>query len=457
MKPLLTLGTLLLLWGCGGNLKNEPTRPIENYNNITVSPVLSSINIPLTINIKDIEKYVNNSLKGVLYESGNVSGGGMGDMKIVAYKSANISIQMNGQSLTYRVPLLISIEKDIAVSTLKADGEMFIDLTTAFDVKNDWSIQTNTSVVSHNWTKSPKLAVGGLKIPIQFVADQVLAYSKGRLSAAIDDAVKSNLLIKPYIQDAWSTAQQPLQLSKEYNMWMQLRPQDVTMTPLQTANGLIRSTVTFQGFSDIQVGSPTQSYKPIALPAFKYANGNNTSNDFNFNVNVTIPFREAEAISKNMLVGQTFTQGKYFVNITDIRMYGQGDYLIINALLTGSYNGNIYLSGKPIYNANTNEVELENLVFELNTKSFLLKSAKWLFNRKLINMIQKTLKFQVAENINAMKSTIQQQLKNYQIAPNVILNGNVEELRISGIQVIPDNLNVRFFSKGNLLIDVKGI
>ena len=138
-------------------------------------------------------------------------------------------------------------------------------------------------------------------------------------------------------------------------------------------------------------------------------------------------------------------------------MYGQGDYLIINALLTGSYNGNIYLSGKPIYNANTNEVELENLVFELNTKSFLLKSAKWLFNRKLINMIQKTLKFQVAENINAMKSTIQQQLKNYQIAPNVILNGNVEELRISGIQVIPDNLNGRVFSKGNLLIDVKGI
>ena len=158
-----------------------------------------------------------------------------------------------------------------------------------------------------------------------------------------------------------------------------------------------------------------------------------------------------------MMTGQVFESGKNKVKIEDIQLWGNNDRLVVNAKLSGSFNGNIYFIGKPEYNPLKNQIEVKDLDFHIDTRSFLMRSAAWLFSGTIKNQMKKAMVFPLDENIRALKASVQQTLAHYELQPGVLLTGTVDSVTVENSKVTPTSIRVNLFSKGKLNVDVKGL
>ena len=76
----------------------------------------------------------------------------------------------------------------------------------------------------------------------------------------------------------------------------------------------------------------------------------------------------------------------------------------------GSGTGTIYLVGTPTYNPVTQELSFPDLTFDLQTKAWMLKAAKWMFNGKITEMIRAGASYNLTKFIADSKARIQKEM-----------------------------------------------
>ncbi len=141
----------------------------------------------------------------------------------------------------------------------------------------------------------------------------------------------------------------------------------------------------------------------------------------------------------------------------DLQIGGNNDRIVVNTLLSGSFVGNIYFMGRPVYNAQKNQIEMTDFDFHFDTKNMLLKSASWIFQGTIKKKMKDSMIFPLDENIKALRAEIQNTLKYYPIQPGVVLSGTVDTLTVENTRIMPNSIRVNLFSKGKLQVDVKGL
>src|SRR5690606_15193440 len=117
---------------CGSS---RPVRPAEEYEALFEERI-SVINIPVDISLRELERSLNQQLKGVLYEDKDLRDGD--NMRIRAEKRQDIRLGIDSQLIKYRVPLDLWIQYDLGISKVEAEGELSVDFKTAFAIGPDW-------------------------------------------------------------------------------------------------------------------------------------------------------------------------------------------------------------------------------------------------------------------------------------------------------------------------------
>jgi hypothetical protein len=112
------------------------------------------------------------------------------------------------------------------------------------------------------------------------------------------------------------------------------------------------------------------------------------------------------------------------------------------------------MEGRPVYDVRQNQIELRDLDFTLDTRSFLLRSAGWLLKGPIKKGIQGNMNFLLDYNLKESRQMIENQLNNYQIAPGIKMTSHVNDLNIREVQIIPDGLYADIFISGDLKIVV---
>lgn len=439
-KYILLLG-LFIVGAC--KTAKLPTRPMEQYED-RFAVKTSVVNIPVRIDVYDLESTVNQQLAGIVYEDKDFNDGD--NMTIKATKRDRITIAIDSQMIKYRVPLSLNIKYDIGISKVEATGDIALNFQTNFNIRSNWSLQTNTTVDGYDWLQKPRMRMAGVSLPIGFIADIVLKNSKQTLAKAIDEQVKEQLQLESIVGDAWKKMFDPILVSPQYNTWLTVNPQSISMTPLKLDNNQITSTIVVESQPTIRIGAQPATSKATSLPNFKFAGA--APDDFELFLDTDIPFEEAERLAKAQLVGETFTQGSRSVKVEDIELYGQGNFLIVNTKLNGSYNGSIYLTGRPVFDNLHNTVKVEDIKFTLDTENFLYKSAAWLLKSTLRKKIQDNLQFLLDYNLKDIQQQLQDQLSNYPIAKGILLKGQLRELNLQNAYLASDGIKVRLGLRG---------
>ncbi|MEM1323149.1 MAG: DUF4403 family protein [Bacteroidota bacterium] len=416
---------------------------------------ISRVSIPISVNINDVEKIINKQMQGMLYEDNDMSDNNDDGLMLKVEKNGAIRLQLDGQHLNYQVPLSIWVKKRLALADVEAEGALTLDIRTHYEIKPDWTLVTQTRILKHEWQQKPALRLGFLDLPGTFVADRILDRSQHHITRAIDKQMKDKLDLKKYVGEAWLKLQDAILLSEEYRLWLILNLRSMSMTPIKTVDNFIKSTVSAEASAEAVMGQRPPTEIDAILPGFRMVE--EAGRDFVVHLVAAIPFAEAEKVARQFVIGETFSSGNQKVTIEDIQLSGRDEQLLINTTVSGSYDGSIFLKGKPVYNPTLNAIEMEGLDFELNTRNIIFKSIGWLFKKGLIKKMQKSLRFPLDENINEVKGMVKEKLADFEVAPNIRIKGQLDDLTIEETSLSNTAIHVRIASEGALDVLVDGL
>ena len=116
----------------------------------------------------------------------------------------------------------------------------------------------------------------------------------------------------------------------------------------------------------------------------------------------------------------------------------------------------MYLTGRPYFNTQKNQVEIKDIDYDIRTRDLLIKTAKWLFNRRIINTLNQYSTFNISAYTDTLLSKVNVQL-NRQWQKSVSSVGAVNNLQVMAIYPLTENLILRCNIKGDLAIRIDDI
>lgn len=452
--------SMLFLSACSKTL--YPKAPIESYQNYSPKSVLSTIALPLQIPLLQIEKQLNSQVKGMLYELKNQSSSDYDRFNLKVSKQEDIKLSGNASSLKIAVPLRVRLDGTFEAEALgfsisetaTSDFAIKINFATKIGISPQWQLQSQTTIENYQWLVKPTIDIRGFSLPIDFIADLLLKNQKEYIAKKIDEALSSQANLKGEVSQVWTMLQKPILLSEEYNTWLTLKPEEIQMKPIGFENNTLQTTVAMRMYANSYIGAnPPNNTSNLPLKNLQLTN--QISPQFQITLQNHIDRQFAIEEVKKQFVGQTYTQGKKKITITNINLYGSEGNMVLAVSMMGSLNGTAYFEGLPTYDEASQSIMIKNLDFSLDTKNLLAKSAAWLFDKKINKLIAESLKMPLKTSLEDLKKEIQKNLTNYPLGEVALLNGKLDQLKMGEVAITPDKIILNVLATGNLQIKMK--
>lgn len=415
----------------------------------------SIIGVPIVIDIKDLEVKINKELVGLIYEDKSFDDNNTDNLKVSAWKRDNFRIQLNGNELEYHIPLKLTIQIKKFVPLPVITAEIALDFKTTVSLNKDWTLNTKTTSTGYQWISSPTLTIAGYDISIKYIADIILNASKGMIGTEVDKSIKDNLKIKNLLQPAWHELQQPIKVNDEYNAWLRIAPKDILCTQLIGKNNKLSFSAGIISVNEVYVGKQPDTIAAVGIPDLKILNSVN--NNFSLFVNTDIDYKKITELSRKEMIGQVFNFGKKNVKVEDLLIYGSGSKVAVEVLLSGDLNGKIYLMAKPYYDSENQTVGVQDVDFDINTRNSLVKSANWLLNGTLANMIEKKMVYSISDLIETSQKIISDNIRDNRSVKGMVLKGSINKLDIDAIYPGNESLKVILILEGKLAVYIQGL
>ena len=465
---------LLVVAGCSTGPSSDrlnPKAPKESYTRTEMEvrneKYLSTVNVPVSIALRDVERQINTQVNGLIFESNTFdtpAPDGSDPMHLKVWKRGAIGVSAAGGAdslFRFVVPLKIWAKagKRIFGFLQSADTEFEITIrfATRFSIDPDWSVATQTTAEGYDWGSKPTIRLAGFSIPITGIVGGLIDKNLGTITKALDQQVRQQIDLRTPVLQAWNTVRQPYLLSDTYRTWLQVVPRRVLITPLRFEGNAIRTMIGIEGYTLTSVGTKPEVKPAVSLPDLLVVP--NVKDDFQVSILSESTYEEAAKLASETFVGKKFEfqDGRYHVTIRDIDLYGQNENLIIKAGLVGSVTGDIYLKGRPYYDPATKTIALKDLQYDLETSSLLQRTASWLLKGTLARILEKQFTIPVSDQLTDIQKSMQAQLKNNQLAKGVVLNGIINEVRPDGVYLTPTAILAVVFAKGRVDLKVEGL
>ena len=425
--------------------------------NAETQKIKSTIAVPIDIDYVDIERMLNQSVTGLIYEDNSYADNDQDEFKIKVWKKGNITIKPNTTNqLKIGVPLKVWAEKGIGalgyVSYQATEFELILNFKTVFSIRPDWVIKTVTTPDGYTWVTKPVLKYKYVDVPITPIVANVLDKQHPMFAKKIDEQVVTALDMKPYALQVWNLLNTPFQLSEEYESWLTIRPSGVQMTPLKAQKNNIVSTIGLNVISETSVGKkPVTSLNTASSQVPNLTLVKDVPSTFSVETVADISYSYASELANKSFQFQKidFLNGKKSVVVDEIIVMHEADMMILSTKLSGDVKGTVIIEGHPYYDSLAQRLALKDVVFQLKTKNLFQKSASWLFNGKIETMIEKDYGIPVGDMIKLANTSLLSTL-NQSPYPGVIMKGTVASFKPTDVVLNEDGITILILTKGQM-------
>lgn len=452
---------VLVMFSCNKGIQPDAPQEVYTENVGKSERTISYLNIPLEINIKEIEKQINGSLGATLYDDNSFDND---DLKLRIDKTGNFAItSTTGEDFSFEIPLSIDATKAVSVLGMKQAAStkflMKAKFTSSYFLSSDWNFNTNTKVDGFEFITEPKITMAGFNIPIKSLVERVLVNYQPYIARQIDAQVASSVVIKPQILDLWNSLKEPILISEAYKTWLKIEPQDMLISPIRTRGNKLNINIAMKAYVDTYTGEKKldKPQKSIDLPPLKFVS--NPPAGFNINISNLLTFYEAQSIAKSYLLGHTFNfaNNKYAVKVEGLEMFGTVEnQMVIQLKLSGSVDGTVFLKGVPKYDKTTKTIKLANLDFDIKTKNVLLKSAAWLLEGKLEKEIARGMSFSVDDMLTQVQASVEDALSKEYIR-GVKIETSTLKMVPKEVSISQEGIVSQFAAIGNIKLTIDGL
>lgn len=430
----------------------ETVAPLPKTEIPVVQLKPSYISLPIELDVKDIEKKVNQEVKGVLYEDNSYAGD---DLKIKAWKKSDFVFTVDGNEIVYSLPLKISLQYKKIIEFPEVFADITLKFKTQFNLNKDWTLSTKTTPLGFDWQGNQGISVGGVALPMQTIADMVLKANQEKLGSEIDKAIKNQLNLKSIAANAWNQLHQPILIHQDPKLWLRVGPSALSMVPITGKNGKILLNLALNSTNEIFWSETAPLQSPHPFPDLKIVQKLNP--DLSLNFSIDLPFAKINELAGKELIGKTFSSGKKQVTVKGFNSYANGGNLVVELLVEGSLKGKIYLKGLPVYDKISKSIQIKEIDFDLDSKNKLVKSAEWLLHQNILKILEEKLQFPLSAQLDEAKNKVNENLKDNKQIKGITIKGVVSQLEIEQLYLFPNSIKVAVLLKGKAAVLVNGI
>jgi hypothetical protein len=459
LNIILSITFIVLLFSACKTLQIE--KPKESYLPSNLSPALSELPLQLELDVKKLESAINKKMtNGIIFEGTKISDK---DLAVKVWKVQNFTFTINNNVIEYRVPLKVWIRFAWQVEKFgyavgdhyEATGSIALTYKTTISLDKNWKLVAKTTSSGYEWIEAPKLNVVGVTVPVTPVASFALSRCDKLISDQIDKTLAESIDMKKYISQAWNEVQKPIHANAANDLWLRITPKDIYVSPFTTTGNKLNMAIALYAQIESFMGAQPAANTPVALPAFKQVN--HPAQQFNLNIGADVTFDKISEMAKKELVNKTFNEGGKTITIADLSIFGSEGKAMFIADVTGTYKGRIYFTGNLVYNPTKLAVEITDPEFDVKTQSALIKSANWLMHGLILKKIAPYLTYPVKENIDKMKTDVNQLLSNYPVYNGVTLQGKLNTLSVTSLSLVPGAVRIQANVKGNIALKVQDL
>jgi hypothetical protein len=456
---ILIITCFLTIVACSSSLRIETLKPESD----DASPILydnnpSYINMPIKINLKDIENKTNTLLTGLIYEDNTIEDD---NYEIQIWKLAPISFENKNGKIKTIFPLKAFIKYRLGANKIgislyntrefKLNGNL--TLLSVVNLSN-WKIKTHTELESLDWNESPSINILGKAIPITYLINPTIPLFKSKIEKKIDETVSKSLDFKPNVMEALEKICTPFEMSSTYQSWLRIVPLELYTTDAKLDSENIYFEMGLKCTIESLVGQKPNSLfdkNKIVLKAIS-----KVPDKISANIIAVSSYQDASKIISSNFSGKEFASGKRKVQIQNVTIWHKNGKMIIALEVSGSLNGKIYLSGFPEYNEQTKEIYFDKLEYVLDTKNRLIKTANWMAQSYFFKKIEANCRYSIKPNLDEGKQNILKYLKNYSPITGVYINGTIEDITFEKIQLTNKAILAFININGDINIKVDG-
>jgi hypothetical protein len=289
-----------------------------------------------------------------------------------------------------------------------------------------------------------------------FWGQNITAQVMGAINAQMDTAgwaiqsALDKLDLRPQFQQLWAKLWGTYRL---YNVgYLQLQPVRLRISELAARNDTLYLSVGISGRPLISLTPLKDTVTPVPdLSDFTPRHG------FNIYLDARLDYDSLTAILNAQLDHQTFTVDDRNITIEKCSMspLDQGR-LQIGLQFSGSQRGTFYLSGLPVLDTATGILDITDLDYHLETNNMLIRTASWLFSKKILKELKAYTRFPVGTYLEQIRQKANAQLSQ-PLIKGIRTQGQLDRINILRIDVGRSEMAVRCKASGELEVYVNDL
>jgi hypothetical protein len=422
-----------------GDTPFKDEKPRDEAFRTVLKKEISTLNIPVEASADDIARVLNLAVGKELYKGSTKTRGLTADVE----RNGPIVVRAADNYLYVTLPVAMSLSYSMFETRA-------IPLTLKFRAKAgitpDWRMQMEITYLGLSDLLADEIGIGPLSLKPRSIVEGIIQPVQRMFSDLIAQKVNELFPLKAQVAKVWNTAQKPVLLDKNYNAWLKLAPREVMLYPLYAQNNRVRLSVGISTYAELVLGPEPASLPPLPLPNLKLVN--TFDKTFRIALNADLFYTDLRAIATTLLLDKPFDSDGKSIVIKDLDLYGNGDKLVVKLKTEGSLDGVFYLTAKPVFNPQTSVFSLEDVDFDMQTQSLLMRSGDWFFHGAIKSMIQEKLNMNLSMQMEQTRQLAAKALARVQLVEHVYLKGDLKNLRFNDMVVQKDKISIQVYTEG---------
>lgn len=461
MNTLRTIGLysnavlLLLLIGCK---KIKPQPPKAEGFDPPIPAQLSYVAGPVTFQLADLERKINEALDPVLISQDSLHGKQKPVFPLRVVRTGSVRIRYMNNQVNFSAPIEVWLSNPLSLGKVKPPKRPFCALNVNFNSKlavtPNWRLIANAKFGEYKWTQRPSIKLFGKNIPLAKLADDVLKSQRSRIEEAIDSAVYRELRLDRMAWPVWRDLQKPLKLNGEYGLWLLPKPVSIAAGTIHGDSVSITVPIRIAFETRTQLGErPT--VQPTQLPQLQKQK--EVAQTSELHVTSFVRYADINRVLAKKLEKKKINLVGGIIKIKKASVYGSQRGLVVQTEVGGIVKGTLFFRGRPTYDSTTNTLRVEKLDFDVSTEEKLLDSADWLLHDHLRDSLQAVVTIPLQDQIEQIPKKIMEAFERAKVGKKTDLSLPEFRFMPQRIAIRPDGIQVLINVESKVAVQVQDL
>lgn len=456
-----TIVTVLLLFILSACKTVDPTPPVPTTLVSDLKIPQSELVFPVEFSVKELSDILNVVVSGTFFKA-PLNMNERGDiLNLEITKSAPLKLHWQMPILKMEIPLHLSGTGEIkigkkSISNKEAvESDILLVMNSKLDITPDWKLKTKSEIVEIKWINEPVVKIAFFKLNLRSKVEEAIKSREEELLKNIDKAIAEKVELKKAVTKIWLDIQKPVRINKkEVLVWLQNKAESVSARMLDRGSEVICLQVDFCTSTKILFDDDTLTGINKVLPPYtKLAKG--TKEHLELYMGATIPYGLINKKLNEKKDELKLAYGEYSAKIKHIEVYGTDSAVAVKVNVRGDIKGDIYLTGKIIYDSLKNTIGLGDIKYDMNTQNTLLQTADWIFHDNLPKLISDKLTIGLDSITEKIPLLLDRGIEKSKVGKKLDADIDLRNITLQQILITKNNIQIVALARAKARIHVE--